>query len=270
MNDESPLGLSFAGQPERGNERKLMSTRYPANGDDSSSAIMPVQGGDNTHGDSGTDADDDRDTVPTKLPVLLAVGFKAAQIKWGWINQRSPTCRSDVIDYVQEKRWAVSEAELKWGGFCTSLLAYEQPSGDSRKLIRQFYLDLDAEQDLERARREAVKAYDAFIAMGLHPLVRFSGSKGFGIKVHGNEFNDLGWQQDGHLIGKQLHHLIVDEFDLDTEVVDGSLWATRKLIAELNCLHPKTKLYAIPLTADELRGMPIPNIKALAASPRPD
>lgn len=206
--------------------------------------------------------------APVPTPAWVAIGFKSAAIRWAWGDLRSPTHHRFVAEYVQRKRWATTDPSWRWAGFCTSLLAYERPDGGSRKLIYQYYLDIDAEGQLERAREQAIKAYDGLVSWGLHPLPRFSGSKGFGIRVAGPEFNDLGWMTDGHLIGKQLHHLVVDELDLDAEVIDHGLWATRKLIAELNCLHPKTKLYAIPLTADELRDMSIRDIKDLAKASR--
>ena len=164
----------------------------------------------------------------TRAPVWVACGFKAAKIKWGWLNPRSPTYQKDKVQYVRQSRWIVQQPDLRWAGFCVSLLAYEQPDGSARKLLYRFYQDFDAETDLESARRETVKAHDGLISMGVHPRIRFSGSKGFGLQSMAAEFNDRGWMQDGHLVGRHLHHLLVDELDLDPGVIDDTLWATRK------------------------------------------
>ncbi len=214
---------------------------------------------------------DRRIWTPADQPVYVSIGFKKANVKWGWVNLRDPGVERSITGYVRHKRWLVEREADKWAGLGVSLLGYEHGSSDARKLMWRFYFDLDAEGDLEHARAEAVKAARGLDALGVATRKRFSGSKGFGLEVQGNGFNSLGWQQNAHLAGKYLTADLIDLLDLDPLVVDDTLWAKRKLIVRENIRHPKTGRLSIPLTTDELENMPIADILTLAEQgPRRD
>jgi len=93
---------------------------------------------------------------------------------------------------------------------------------------------------------------------------KFSGSKGFHIRIPGELFGGFTASVELPEKQKSIVLTLTDGF----EGFDKSIYGTTRLIRVENTINSKSDLYAIPLTSSELLTLSIDEIKALAIAPR--
>lgn len=93
---------------------------------------------------------------------------------------------------------------------------------------------------------------------------KFSGSKGFHIRIPGELFGGFTASVELPEKQKSIVLTLTDGF----EGFDKSIYGTTRLIRVENTINSKSDLYAIPLTSSELFTLSIDEIKALAIAPR--
>lgn len=128
--------------------------------------------------------------------------------------------------------------------------------------------DFDSE-DLEKVKTEAINFclyLEASFDIPLESLsIHFSGNKGFHIGIPIQCItNDYSPMFDFWKVYRSIALEICKGF----EFADTSIYEIRRIIRLENSLHPKSKLYKIPLTLSELKNKTIAEIKELAKNPR--
>lgn len=94
----------------------------------------------------------------------------------------------------------------------------------------------------------------------------FSGNKGFHLYVYTHHTEDV---HNRYHVLFNAHHKVMELLDLTEEDVDPKLIGdVKRIIRCPNTMHLKSRLYAIPLTVEELMEMPYTKIREMASKPR--
>ena len=159
------------------------------------------------------------------------------------LKEKWKLCRlEDIHKYVAEefyKTWQVyTDAVVKENG----------------AIYGNWVFDFDG--DIEEAKQDCIAIYDFFLKKGVKDTnitAYFSGSKGFHIEIDYRSYMDKP-EFDLHLIYKyaysELDKLIKNNRDKST--MDGSIYSIRRMFRYPNSRHPKTGLYCVPLTREDL------------------
>lgn len=119
--------------------------------------------------------------------------------------------------------------------------------------------DFDSRTNVELARQDALVALERLEAEGVPPAyaeITFSGSKGFGISVTCNQT----------ITPSQLKDFCFRKIGAGLETVDPTLYSANRIWRITGTKHPKTGLFKIPLTLDQLKTLTISEIKEMAKS----
>lgn len=119
-------------------------------------------------------------------------------------------------------------------------------------------LDFDSEDDLEKARTATIgvlETLDKFIKPEQYNIT-FTGSKGFTIEMN----------LDKEYSGRELR-TVAENLAGHFEEWDSSLYDENQILRVVGTRHPKTGLYKIPLTREEITSLSMEQIKEKAKSP---
>lgn len=123
----------------------------------------------------------------------------------------------------------------------------------------QIIFDFDDESNIENARKDAIVVFDRLVSNGFSPsdiIPAYSGGKGFHLEINTtNEF------QREELVN------IRQSLSGDLNTTDPVIKDNQRIIRAVLSKHNKTGLYKIPLTANELKTMPLDKIQAEAKNP---
>ena len=175
----------------------------------------------------------------------------------------------EMIRASELAEWQEEHKQSDQGLFST---VYQYPTDDPYigGVISDLYVDLDCEEDPDRARKEAVALVKTLMNDYRIPEenieIAFSGMKGISISISYEVFNAEA-RADLPMIWKSLIKHLVSKLNLKT--VDTKVYERRRLWRLLNSKHQKSGLYKIPLTFTELEKLGIEEIKQKAAKPRP-
>lgn len=157
-------------------------------------------------------------------------------------------------------------------GIYRSAFAYDPNTIDNvsvydSKLMGDFYMDFDHDEDVELARKDALQAiFFMSQSYGYNlPLeafhIFFSGKKGFHIIIPHEYF---GYEPDASL-HEIFRAMAVEIKEFCTyETLDMAVYEKRRVLRMENSVHEKTGLHKIPLTYDELKDLDGKGISALA------
>ena len=129
-------------------------------------------------------------------------------------------------------------------------------------IIDGIFLDFDDAADPQKAIRDAAE-----VAWHVgHCIGNFSGAKGAHVFIHCHQV-DLIPDLKGHIIRQFVNNLVdvLPELDTLDFAVVGDTSRVRRII---DSVHPKTKLHAIGLTAEELSALTIDEIMSKARNRR--
>jgi len=173
-----------------------------------------------------------------------------------------------MIKLNELPEWQEKHRQSDQGLFST---IYQYPTDDPYVggVISDFYVDLDCEEDPDKARKEAIALLKTIINdYGIpeeNTEIAFSGMKGISIRISHNVFNAES-RADLPLIWKSIVQHLISKLDLKT--VDTKVYERRRLWRLLNSKHQKSGLYKIPLTLTELEKLSVEEIKEKAVEPR--
>ena len=162
-----------------------------------------------------------------------------------------------VIEAVPHK--AVYESVYGWTGWHGGQLTAEI---SKTAIIDGIFLDFDDRDDPQKAIRDAAEVA-AYVG---HCTCNFSGAKGAHVFIHCHVV-DLIPDLKGHVIRTFVNNLVDRLPELDTLdfAVVGDTSRVRRII---DSVHPKTKLHAIGLAAEELAMLTIDEIMSKARNRR--
>lgn len=154
--------------------------------------------------------------------------------------------------------------------FCVSMQQFKSPvQEDDETYASDFYIDIDVKDNLKKALDTTRKLLTYFQKV-LHvdppyPRIWFSGQKGFHIVIH-REI--MGIKPHSQL--QFMFKLAVEQIAKVTEVkeIDTSIYSKRRVFRWPNSVHPKTRLYKIELTHEEVMTLNAPDIIEMAKQPR--
>lgn len=129
-------------------------------------------------------------------------------------------------------------------------------SGINDVTTTKLVFDVDSENDLDAARKDAVTILDRLAEKGINEndiAVSFSGGKGFSIVVN----------HDTELTPNQ-HKALAKKIAGDLETFDTKVYNASRIFRLDFTKHNKTKFYKTPLTINQLRKLSISTIKSNA------
>jgi hypothetical protein len=173
-----------------------------------------------------------------------------------------------MIKVVELLEWQ-KQHQTSVQGLFSSVYIYPTDDPYTGGVLSDFYMDLDNEENPDKARREAVAVVKKLISDYDIPeeniAIAFSGMKGISITLDYKAFN-AGSSADLPLIWKGIVQELISKLKLKT--ADTGVYERRRLWRLLNSRHQKTGLYKIPLTLAELENLTIDKIKEMAVKPR--
>lgn len=130
-------------------------------------------------------------------------------------------------------------------------------------------LDFDG-SDLDAVRSEVIRFIESmqgdFSVPTDYWTIAFSGNKGFHIAL---PFASIGDPIPSNDFAKRVKGFVSD-MATDFQFVDFSIYQSNRVLRLMNSLNPKSILYKIPLTFDELKKLTIEEIRTLAKQIRTD
>ena len=131
-----------------------------------------------------------------------------------------------------------------------------------------FFLDVDCENDLERAHGEVLGACNLLIEhIGIDPEcldIHFSGAKGFHVIVPLEVFGQPLYQ-GVMAIWSELAKRLAKE---DLKRIDLAVYQPSRVLRLANSINSKTGLYKVPLEFKELKDLGLGYVLEIAKSPR--
>ncbi len=128
-------------------------------------------------------------------------------------------------------------------------------------------LDFDG-ADLDAVRNEVVRFIQSMLNDHSVPAeywrIAFSGNKGFHISL---PFDCIGDARPTKDLAKRIKGFVTD-LATDFQFVDSSIYQSNRILRLTNSINPKSNLYKIPLTLDELTTLAIEEIRTMAKQPR--
>jgi KaiC/GvpD/RAD55 family RecA-like ATPase len=119
--------------------------------------------------------------------------------------------------------------------------------------------DFDSKTDLEKTRIDALTAIDRLKKYGVKDnavQIYFSGNKGFTVQVELNK----------SLSPDQARAIALKKIAYGLETADSSVYDASQIIRVPGTKHPKSGLYKVPLTLNQLSSLSIDDIKKYASS----
>jgi hypothetical protein len=135
-------------------------------------------------------------------------------------------------------------------------------------VIGDFYLDFDCEENLDKAKKEAVAVVKKLKEYDIPEeaiFVCFSGMKGFSVTVDHRVFNAEA-SADLPAIWKSITQELAAKLKLKT--IDTGIYERRRLWRLPNSKHQKTGLYKLPITLLQLERTKVETIREIADMPR--
>jgi len=166
-------------------------------------------------------------------------------------------------------KWQQKHSQSQQGLFSS---IYRYPTDDPYigGVLSDFYVDLDCEENPDKARKEAMAIAKTLINDYNIPeeiiKIAFSGMKGISISISHEVFGTE-VRADLPMIWKSIVKHLASKLNLKT--VDTKVYERRRLWRLLNSKHQKSGLYKIPLTFTELEKLSIEEIKEKAVKHRP-
>jgi len=189
------------------------------------------------------------------------------------INYIVPTLNTPLTkghvdaDQLQDKIQNFSGSE---GYYCLFDLeprdTFKQYQGCLQPALGYYVFDFDSSSDVELARLDCLTTIQK---LGLESgtfKIFFSGSKGFHLYVR-QEFFSLTPSQTVAKDFERIALEIAKAHDLPT--LDDSIYQANRKMRIPNSRHPKTGLYKVELTLDQLEVLPLDDIRTLAKQPHP-
>lgn len=124
---------------------------------------------------------------------------------------------------------------------------------------KTLHWDLDAENNFNLVKDSTIKLYEKLVSLGLGEGVQiyFSGNKGFHLLLHTeNKFTPTQT--------KIVCHNLAVEAGVDLKVFDSTVYNITRIFRLEFTKHPKSGLYKIPITIEELRESTKEDIQELA------
>lgn len=180
----------------------------------------------------------------------------------GWFD-----AHMQIAHYPRELPWAVPVTYEREG---------KEPDPDrlnkldSIPQLANLIIDID-DEDVEHARKQAVRLVDWLFEVGVSEetcLIYYSTGKGFHISIP--------WQLMGVTpagipgLNWRVYPIMAAALaeQLDLESLDEAVYRKNGFIRMADTIHPKTKLFKVRITSEELREHSIENLRKLAKAPR--
>lgn len=192
---------------------------------------------------------------------LVEVGF-------GFIarNGERGFSRGNFIPYQAVCEWSSSRNR---DSVFSSAYRYTVADADKSTLYGDFYLDFDDADSFENVREDAIRTFSYLKVVYHIPeemlKIYFSGNKGVHIIVPADI---LGIEPMPVLNGVFKHIAVNMKAYSPHKTLDTKIYDNKRMFRIPNTRHEKSRLYKIPITAQELRSMPYEDIKQMAAVPR--
>ena len=175
---------------------------------------------------------------------------------------RNQFFRIDDIDALKLWRTQFDNTDI-----FTSACIYSQPSRNSPFIAGKFF-DLDAHNNLEQARRDALGLFQLLEERSKVPRdclgLYFSGSKGFHIEVSWKVFRP---ELSPYML-RLYRRMAIKAVDAGVKSLDTGIYTQGRLWRMPNSINSKKNLYKIPLAYEELRDLDAAGIAKLAKNPR--
>ena len=189
------------------------------------------------------------------------------------INYIVPTLNTPLTkghvdaDQLQDKIQNFSGSE---GYYCLFDLeprdTFKQYQGCLQPALGYYVFDFDSSSNVELARLDCLTTIQKLgLESGTYKIF-FSGSKGFHLYVR-QEFFPLTPSQTVAKDFERIALEIAKAHSLGT--LDDSIYQANRKMRIPNSRHPKTGLYKVELTLDQLEALPLDDIRTLAKQPHP-
>jgi hypothetical protein len=174
--------------------------------------------------------------------------------------------------YMKLEDFKSFRAEHSKHGLFTTAYRYNKPDIRDADMIGNLYIDFDVNDisnEFHQVREDAIRTISALKAIfGVEResiQIYFSGNKGIhlivpaevlGIQPH-NELNEV-----FKLVAEDMKKLVKNG------TVDTRIYDKVRLFRVPNSIHPKTRLYKVGITFEELRDLDFQEVRRLALAPR--
>lgn len=168
------------------------------------------------------------------------------------------------LDEIEEHNTGV-DFHVTWQRYCNEHM------GEYGECYGNWPFDFDHEEYIEIAQQDCIKAYNYLVSKGVNPQnirLFFSGRKGFHMEIDYRSYMERP-VFDLHLIYKELYKILDAKIkpEKHNSTLDPAIYGSRHLFRYPNTKHPKSGLYCIPITYDELK-LPYVRIFDMAGSKR--
>ncbi|RLI20337.1 hypothetical protein DRO54_06520, partial [Candidatus Bathyarchaeota archaeon] len=187
-----------------------------------------------------------------------------------WIEVSKGVRRKIPPEMIQLKELDNWRKDVGDTDIYSSIYRYSVDDPNVGAVLGGLVFDLDCKQNPEKARKEAIALVsdlkNRFEIPETNIYILFTGLKGFRVIVNRRSFN---FEPSPYLplIHKSMVKELVEALGLKT--VDLKIYHRRALLRLENSKHPKSGLYEIRLTFEELQKLKINEIRKLATRPRP-
>ena len=187
-----------------------------------------------------------------------------------WIEVSKGVRRKIPPEMIQLKELDNWRKDVGDTDIYSSIYRYSVDDPNVGAVLGGLVFDLDCKQNPEKARKEAIALVsdlkNRFEIPETNIYILFTGLKGFRVIVNRRSFN---FEPSPYLplIHKSMVKELVEALGLKT--VDLKIYHRRALLRLENSKHPKSGLYEIRLTFEELQKLKIEEIRKLATRPRP-
>jgi hypothetical protein len=168
------------------------------------------------------------------------------------------------VDEIEQHKSEV-DFHTTWQLYCNEHM------GQFGECYGNWPFDFDHEECIEIAQQDCIKAYDYLVGKGVNPKnirLFFSGRKGFHMEIDYRSYMEKPIF-DIHLVYRELYKVLDAKIkpEKHNSTMDPAIYSSRHLFRYPNTKHPKSSLYCIPLTYDELK-LPYVRIFDLAENKR--
>lgn len=154
-------------------------------------------------------------------------------------------------------------------GIFQTTFNYNTHNQDESYLYGDMYLDFDDKDNFDNAREDAIYAISYLkIVFGIEPndlKIYFSGNKGVHVIVP-KEILQISPNKKLNYIYKAIAKKI--QLFIKNNTLDMQVYDNKRMFRIPNSMHETSKLYKILLSYNELRTLPVEEIKSLASSRR--
>lgn len=197
------------------------------------------------------------------------VGSTASTTNW-WIECGANLPNGKFMRNVMVTENQVNKFRLQHNncGVFATIYKYDSMDQKEAQIIGDFYLDLDGEE-LSNTISDAISSiqymYRNYGIPTNIPRIFFSGQKGIHIVVPAEVFG-ITPSRDIN----RVFRLMAEDIRMISrhQTVDIKIYDNRRLFRLPNSKHPKTGLYKIPVSFEELRALGVEKILEMATEPR--